>query len=116
MRLRVLGALALSLTLAAPPVLFAQDRGDQDDSPDDEKSVIDNVRKELEKLPERLRDALSDVKKEIDPEKAAEVKRRLERVLDDIRAALDPRGEKVRVHVGDRTMEVPERKGSARLY
>ncbi len=109
---KTLGALALAALLAAPTYSFAHDRPHGDD----ERSVFDELEETLKKLPRRIEEALGDVKKELDPERARELKRRLERTLENLKEAIDPRAEKVRVRVGDRSMEVPARKGSARLY
>jgi ElaB/YqjD/DUF883 family membrane-anchored ribosome-binding protein len=120
MKVGLLGAL-LALSLVAPGLVIAQDRrGDRTeqrfDDEDEDRSVMEDLEETLRTIPRRLEQALGDVKRELDPEKARELKRRLERTLENLKDAIDPRTDKVRVHVGDRTMDVPAKKGAARLY
>lgn len=82
---------------------------------EDQDDVFSDLQKALEKLPERLEKALGQVEKET-PGRARELEKRLETALKDLLDAVRPEGEKVRVRVGDREMEVPARKGKARLY
>ena len=112
---RLFATIGLAAALAAPGFALAQDH-DRGAAEDEDRSVMDDLEQTLKDIPRRLERALGDVKRELDPDKARELKRRLERTLDDLKEAIDPRTDKVRVRVGDRTMEVPARKGSARLY
>lgn len=88
----------------------------------DEDSVLKDMEKTLKSLPKKIEDALDDVKREADPDKAREKARELEKrvrsSLDDLMERLDPgsRTKKVRVWVGDKEMRVPETRGKARLY
>jgi hypothetical protein len=83
---------------------------------DEVEAVLRDLEKTMKALPEKIEGAL-------DPEKARERAREIEgdvrRSLENLMERLDPGGRKrdeVKVHVGDKEMLVPARRGKARLY